>query len=122
MLHRLTVGHLDPAAVERRQSVPMRALEMDSARRILDELGEQDAEGNILLGGCKVKFENAAISCLWMGGRPNRVAEEFALRMRQETGCLMADIGCGRIIEPEELIGLSGQGDGAGRPQRVRGY
>ena len=29
MLHRLTVGHLDPAAVERRQTVPTKALELN---------------------------------------------------------------------------------------------
>ena len=107
MLHRLTIGHLDPAVAERRQTVPTRALEMDVVHRLLGELGEKDAEGNVTLGGCKVKFHNAAVSCLWLGGRPNRVAEEFALRMRKETGCLLADVDCGRIIEPKELVGLS---------------
>ena len=58
MLHRLTVGHLDPAAVERRQRVPIRALEMDAVRRLLDELGERDAEGNVTLGGCRVALRN----------------------------------------------------------------
>jgi hypothetical protein len=27
-------------------------------------LGEKDAEGNVTLGGCKVRFHNAAVSCL----------------------------------------------------------
>jgi hypothetical protein len=110
MLHRLTVGHLDPAAVARRQTVPTRALEMDVVHRLLAELGERDSEGNVLLGGCKVKFENAAVSCLWKGTRTNRVAEEFALRMQKETGCVIADVGGYRVIEPDELVGLSGQG------------
>ena len=108
-LHRLTIGHLDPAAVERRQTVPTKALEMDVVRRLLAELGEKDAEGNVMLGGCKVKFHNAAVSCLWLGGRPNRVAEEFALRMQRETGCVIADVGGYRVIEPGELAGLNGQ-------------
>ena len=38
MLHRLTVGHLDRAAVERRQMVPTRALEMDVVHRLLARL------------------------------------------------------------------------------------
>jgi hypothetical protein len=97
MLHRLTIGHLDPAAVERRQRVPTKALEMDVVHRLLAELGE------------KVEFHNAAVSCLWKGGRTNRVAEEFALRMQRETGCLIADIGGYRVIEPSELTGLNGQ-------------
>ena len=109
MLHRLTIGHLDPAAVERRQAVPVRALEMDVVHRLLGELGEKDAEGDVTLGGCKVRFENGAVSCLWMGGQPNRVAEEFALRMQRETGCLIADVGGYRVISPEELGGLSGR-------------
>jgi hypothetical protein len=58
MLHYLTVGHLDPAAVERRQKVPVRALEMDVVHRLLAELGEKDAEGNPTLGGLKVKLEH----------------------------------------------------------------
>jgi len=107
MLHRLTIGHLDPAAVQRRQTVPTKSLEMDVVHRLVDELGEKDAEGNVTLGGCKVKFHNAAVSCLWMGGKTNRVAEEFALRMNRETGCLLADVDCGRVIDPGELAGLN---------------
>jgi hypothetical protein len=112
MLHRLTIGHLDPAAAGRRQTVPTKALEMDVVHRLLAELGEKDTEGNVTLGACKVKFHNAAVSCLWLGGQPNRVAEEFALRMHKETGCLLADVDCGRVIEPEELVGLNGPGSG----------
>jgi hypothetical protein len=109
MLHRLTIGHLDPAAVQRRQTVPTKALEMDIVHRLLDELGEKDAEGHVTLGGCKVRFHNAAVSCLWMGGQTNNVAEEFALRMNRETGCLLADVDCGRVIDPGKLAGLNGK-------------
>ena len=121
MLHRLTIGHLDPAAVERRQTVPTKALEMDVVHRLLAELGENDAEGNVTLGGCKVEFHNAAVSCLWKGGRTNCVAEEFALRMQQETGCVIADVGGYRVIKPSELAGLNGQAVTApGTPSRKR--
>ena len=118
MLHRLTIGHLDRAAVERRQNVPTKALEMDVVHRLLAELGEKDAEGKVTLGGSKVKFENAAVSCIWKGGRTNRVAEEFALRMQKETGCVVADVGGYRVIDQGELIGLNGQ---ATRVQTDRG-
>ena len=56
MLHSLTIGHLDPAAVQRRQTLPTKALEMEVVHRILAELGEKDAAGNVTLGGCKVRF------------------------------------------------------------------
>jgi hypothetical protein len=108
MLHRLTIGHLDPAAVERRQTVPTKALEMDVVHRLPDELGENDAEGNITLGGCKVRFHNAAVSCLRMVGNTNNEAEEFDLRMIRETGCLLADVDCGRLVDPGRLVGLNG--------------
>ena len=109
VLHRLTIGHLDPTAVERRQTVPTKALEVDVVHRLLAELGESDAEGNATLGGCKVEFHNAAVSCLWKGGQTNRVVVEFALRMQRETGCVIADVGGYRVIEPGELAGLNGQ-------------
>jgi hypothetical protein len=109
MLHRLTIGHLDPAAVERRQTVPTKALEMEIVYRLLAELGERDAEGDFTLGGCKVRFENGAVSCLWKGSSTNRFAEEFALRMQKETGCVIAEVGGYRVIEPGEIAGLDGQ-------------
>ena len=108
MLHSLTIGHLDPAAVQRRQTLPTKALEMEVVHRILAELGEKDAEGNVTLGGCKVRFENSAVSCLWKSVGTNRVAEEFALRMQKETGCLIADVGGYRVVDPAELLGLNG--------------
>jgi hypothetical protein len=120
MLHRLTIGHLDPTAVKRRQTVPTKALEMDVVHRLLAELGEQDAEGTVTLGGSKVKFENAAVSCIWKGGRTNRVTEEFALRMQKETGCVIADVGGYRVIEPTELVGLNGQTNGIHIGQGVK--
>ncbi len=108
MLHRLTIGHLDAAAVERRQRVPIKALEMEVVRRLLDELGERDADGSVTLGGCKVELGNGYVSCLWKGGRTNRELEEFALRMQRETGSLIADVGGYRVVTPGELAGLNG--------------
>jgi hypothetical protein len=107
MVHRLTIGHLDPVAIQRRQIVPTRALEMDVVDRLLAELGETDADGDVTLGGCKVRFEKAVVSCLWKGISINRVAEEFALRMQRETGCLIADLVGYRVVDPSELIGLT---------------
>jgi len=120
MLHRLTIGHLDPAAVERRQQVPNKALEMDVVHRLLADIGEKDDEGNATLGGCKVEFQNGAVSCLWMGGRTNRATEEFALRMHEETGCLIADVNCGEVIQPGQLVGMNGQASASPAAQGIR--
>lgn len=112
MLHRLTIGHLDPAAVARCQAVPTKALEMSVVNRLLAELGEKDADGNRTLGGAKVEVGNARVTVPWKAATSNRVAEEFALRMQKETGCLIADVGGYRIVQPEELVGLNAQAVG----------
>jgi len=82
---------------------------MDVVHRLLADIGERDADGNATLGGCKVEFQNGSVSCLWMGGRTNRATEEFALRMHEETGCLIADVNCGEVIQPGQLVGMNGQ-------------
>jgi hypothetical protein len=120
MLHRLTIGHLDPAAVERRQRVATKALEMDVVHRLLEEIGEKDAEGRPTLGGCPVEFGNGYVSCLWLGGGTNRVVEEFALRLQKETDCLIADVNGYRVIEPRELAGLNGPVSGATAARGVK--
>src|SRR5262249_47803233 len=99
-------------------AVPTKALEMDVVHRLLAELGEKDADGNVTLGGCKVDFENARVSCSWKGADANRVVEEFALRTWKETGCVIADVGAYSVIEPQELVGLNGQ---VSRSEAARG-
>ena len=48
----------------------------------------------------------------WQGGRTNRVTEEFAIRLQQETGCMLADREHGRVIEwaGESLVAEWGNG------------
>src|SRR5262249_20636873 len=57
----------------------------------------------------------------WVAGYRNRVAEEFALRLQQETGCVLADVNRCRVVEPEEIQGLNRQaGAGAREPAANR--
>jgi hypothetical protein len=110
MLHNLTIGHLDPAAIvcERRIAV-LRALEMDTVHRLLEELVGIDKDGSPTLERGKVEFRDGYLVCPWrIGGWHNRTAEEFALRLQQATGCVLADREHSRIIEPEKLQGLNG--------------
>jgi hypothetical protein len=101
----LGISILSPSS--RRQLVPTKAVDMDAANRLLVELGEKDAEGNITLGGCKVEFKNAAISSPRRGGGTNRVVEASALRMHKETGHVIADVGGYRVVQAEELVRLT---------------
>ena len=86
---------------------------MDVAHRLLAELGEKDTDGNITLGGCKVEIQNGSVACLWKSGRTNRVARGFRCGFRRETGCIIADVGNYRVIDPGELVGLTECASGA---------
>jgi len=109
MIHRLTLGHLDPAAITQDGgAVVFKSLDMSAVRRLLAELGVVDAQGGWTLDDDEVKIHDGYIVVPWQGGWRNRAAEEFALRLQQETGCLIADREHGRVIEPEQLQGLKG--------------
>jgi len=100
MIHDLTAGHLDEGGVA------TKPLDMRIVRRLLDELGQLDAEGVTTLDGWRVRFEGGCVILPWKGGRTNRVAEEFAIRLQRETGCQIVDREHGRAIEPGQLEGL----------------
>jgi hypothetical protein len=54
-----------------------------------------------------VRFEDGYLVVPWLGGWANRISEEFAIRLRRETGCLITDMSHCRVIEPEQLQGLN---------------
>jgi hypothetical protein len=101
MIHDLTAGHLDATGAV------LRPLDMRIVGRLLDELGRTDDEGTPTLDGWKVRVENGCVILPWKGGRTNRLAEEFALRLQRETGCQISDREHGRMIQPEQLAGLA---------------
>jgi hypothetical protein len=100
MLHNLTIGHLDTDAIERERRVRvLRPLEREPVNRLLVELGGKDAEGRPTLDRGRVEIEEGYIVCPWrIGGYRNRAAERFALRLQQETGCVLADREHSRIV------------------------
>ena len=108
MIHDLTAGHLDATGAV------LRPLDMSIVHRLLDELGRIDNEGTPTLGGWKVRLENGCVILPWKGGRTNRVAEEFAIRLQRETGCQISDREHGRLIESEQLTGLEPRKAAAG--------
>jgi hypothetical protein len=102
------MGHIDPASVGQRKAVVRQPLDLGIVERLLGELREVDAEGCWRLGGSKVEFHEGYIVVPWMGGGINHVAEEFALRLQQETACVQADREHGRVIAREQLQGMKG--------------
>jgi hypothetical protein len=99
VIHNLTAGYFDSGGAV------ARPMDMRIVRRLLGELG--DADGT--LGGWKVRYEDGCVILPWKGGGTNRVAEEFAIRLQRATGCTLADLEHGRIVEPTELAGLNGK-------------
>ena len=79
---------------------------MRVVRRLLDEFGEVDGGGTPTLGGWKVRFEDGYVILPWKGGTRNRVAEEFAMKLHEATGCMLADLEHGRTVEAAELVGF----------------
>ena len=109
MIHRLTMGHLSREAIARRQAIADRPLDQTVVIRLLAELGGVDEQRRPTLDGELVEANDGMLICRWwVAGYRNRVAEEFALRLQQETGCLLADVKRCRVVEAEELVGLNG--------------
>jgi hypothetical protein len=101
MLHRLTIGYLDPAAVRERRVAVLTPLDMGVVCRLLGELGESDAAGRPTLGGCRVELHDGYVVCPWLMPSPVPEAVAFARRLRDETGCLLADVQHGQVVTPE---------------------
>jgi hypothetical protein len=105
MLHNLTIGHLDTNAIERERRVHiLRPPEKEPVNRLLAELGSKDAEGLPMLGKDRVEIKEGYIIFPWrIGGYRNRVAERFATRLQQQTGCVLADREHSQIVDVAQL-------------------
>jgi hypothetical protein len=113
MIHRLTMGYLSLDALERRQAIAERPLDQAVVSRLLAELGGVNERGRPTLDGEPVENKDGVLTCRWwVAGYRNRVAEEFALRLQQETGCVLADVKRCQVVEPAELVGLKGESAG----------
>ncbi len=108
MIHNLTIGHLDPDAIADRRAVVLRPLDTQVALRHLGALGRVDGAGRWTLDGLPVEQKNGYLVCRWLvGPRRNRVAEEFAIRLNRETGCLLSDREHGRLVDVGDLKGIA---------------
>jgi hypothetical protein len=108
MIHDLTAGHFD------QRGDVTRSIDMLVVRKLLADLGGTDAQGVPTLDGWKVRFADGCVILPWIGGRTNRVTEEFAIRLHRETGCTLADREHGRVIEVQQLEGLKDKAAVAG--------
>jgi hypothetical protein len=68
MIHILTMGHLDPDAVGRRQAIVLRPLDMGIVNRLLQELGGRDEQGRPTLDDVPVEIKDGTVACRWLIG------------------------------------------------------
>ena len=91
MIHDLTIGHLDTAAIQDRKAVALRPLDEAVIARVLAGFP-----------GLKVERRDGYLVAPWYGREDGERGEAFAARMQSEIGCLVADRRNGRIVELEQ--------------------
>jgi hypothetical protein len=104
MLHHLTMGHIDPTAVQERRLVVTRPLDRDVVTRLLDEFGKPGPDGRPALDTSRVEFHDGYIVCPWLMPYPVPGVAEFALRLQEETGCILADVSGCAVVDQEMLL------------------
>jgi hypothetical protein len=124
MIHRLTIGHLDPDAVAQRRVVVTRPLNMGIVTSLLREFGEPDEAGRPTISGRPVEIHDGYLVCPWLMPSPIPGVAEFALKLQGQTGCVLADVNRATVVDRELLLSQSypKQGPRAepGRPSASR--
>lgn len=92
MIHDLTIGHLDPAAICERRAVAVRPLDPAAVARVLTGFP-----------GLKVEQRDGHLVAPWHGREDGEKGEAFAIRLQAETGCLVADRRNGRVVNLGEM-------------------
>ena len=93
MIHELTIGHLDPKAVENRLAIALRRLDEEAVARVLAEFP-----------GLEVERHAGYLVAPWHGRDDGIRGEQFAARLQAETGCLVADRRNGRIVDLRQKL------------------
>ena len=88
MIHDLTIGHLDPAAIRERRAVAPRPLDPAAVARVL-----------VGFPGLGVEERDGYVVAPWHGREDGEKGEAFAAQLQAETGCMVADRRNGRIVE-----------------------
>ena len=80
MIHELTIGHLDRAALTERRAVALQSLDPAAIDRVLAGFP-----------GLKILRPEGYLVAPWHGRKDGERGEAFAARMQAETGCLVVD-------------------------------
>ena len=94
MVHYLTLGHLDPEAIQGGVATAVRPLEEATVGRVIADFP-----------GLKIERKDGYVVVPWHGLGQVAESEEFALRLMQATGCIAADRRNARLVSPAQLKG-----------------
>jgi hypothetical protein len=107
MLHKLTIGHLDPDAVRERRVVVTRPLDMGIVTRLLGEFGATDEAGRPTIDGRPIELHDGYLVCPWLMPNPVPGVAEFALKLQEQTGCVLAEVRSAVVVDRELLLSQS---------------
>jgi len=105
VIHKLTIGQFDTEALKEGMLVVLRPLDMTVVTRLLQEVGEVNAQGCATLGGHAIEIKSGYIVCPWLMAQRVLPTERFARRLSQETGCVLYDAGRRAIVTVEQMAG-----------------
>ena len=88
MIHELTIGFLDSIAILQRVVVVTRPLDDASVDIVLAEFP-----------GLHIERKEGYVIAPWHGKDDAKRGEAFAIRLRAETGCVVADRRNGKLVE-----------------------
>lgn len=95
MNHYLTLGYLDPEALEGCVALATRPIDEATVRRVMAEFP-----------GVKADLKEGYVVLPWHGLGTVDQSEAFALCLQRLTGCLIADRRNGRLVEVGSLSGM----------------
>jgi hypothetical protein len=105
MLHFLTAGYFDEAAVEQVQLQVLRPLDPQVLDRLLNQFRDRDTAA-LTFEGKPVTLKNGCVRVPWYSPGLNVTSLKFLLALHAETGCVMADLEHGRMQTPAYLATL----------------
>lgn len=99
MIHRLTIGHLDPHAVRDGRTVVVKPLQLDVVSRVLEQYATKNEDGTFWFRHTPVRVTEGYIVCDWLVPSIRESVEAFARQLQAETGCIAADVQHGEVVD-----------------------
>jgi hypothetical protein len=97
--HRMTIGHLDAAALRRGRAVVLRPLDPEVVHRLLEKHATKGPDGTFRFRHAPVCLTNGCVCCTWLVPSITDEVEAFARDLIAETGCIAADVSHREVID-----------------------